>query len=735
MDAEKLAMSNRAKISALANQTVSIKDKRFGAIGDGVTSDVAAFTAALNYCVANNKALLIPEGTYNLANLSYTATGNVRIIGMGMDNSILKGVSNISFPYDLDLEDFSILDAVGASTISLTPVGYQKLVLKNIRADNTFYAFTDTSLTNNFVYINGGADGVGLSKVDITGCDIHHYASMGFRLRCTIKSGYIARNTVSDMGFDGNTNKVIGFQLGDSSTYGVTGGVIVEQNIFDNYHISVSRGSEASGEGHFAIGYGTGWAKYRNNDCGHFYNGTTEAVGYDREALYSKIPDTEVYENYINGGCGDLSNGAITVKAPRANIHDNTISLTTGCGIYTVGVSYVYDNNIIANNSTSGIYCEDGISEVSRNHITINSTLMINGVAADCYGVIFTGVENYMDDNEIVMHVGTAAVYGPGKLKISGGHMIADGSCNLLVKTLSLTDLIIDNCSLIISGNPATETYLVLLNGDTAATEVNVSIGNSKMNMLKVQTASTEQGVIKASNITNLTVKDCPLSICNGDYFLKGTPKAGGIFLIRNNRIRLVDSTLYYSNISTAVAGTVFNGNDIEYQRGAAVSANTRLIFSYAMTSNMIEVIKNRFYINGDGLASIAMLQNKQFSFNDNEFYLEGVTTPITQLLYLYAVTYGGPCYCCGNKILTAGKAASMMYYAGSSGLNVGTTFVKDNVALLTSGNLINAQSALAATLLFVDGNEVQSTSSGGKTIKTTIQPSSGYTAGVNYEF
>ncbi len=63
-------------------QYVSVKD--FGAVGDGVTDDTAAFTAAQQA----SKNVYIPPGDYALANLRiYNA---VQLIGGGQDNTILR---------------------------------------------------------------------------------------------------------------------------------------------------------------------------------------------------------------------------------------------------------------------------------------------------------------------------------------------------------------------------------------------------------------------------------------------------------------------------------------------------------------------------------------------------------------------------------------------------------------------------------------------------------------------
>jgi hypothetical protein len=58
---------------------VSVKDPAFGAVGDGVTDDTAALSAALAYAMNNGVTLMFPEGIYNYSspiNLTLPARNN-----------------------------------------------------------------------------------------------------------------------------------------------------------------------------------------------------------------------------------------------------------------------------------------------------------------------------------------------------------------------------------------------------------------------------------------------------------------------------------------------------------------------------------------------------------------------------------------------------------------------------------------------------------------------------------
>lgn len=47
-------------------QSVSVKDEPFGAVGDGVTDDAAAIQAAIDYCITNGRSLFMPVGDYKI---------------------------------------------------------------------------------------------------------------------------------------------------------------------------------------------------------------------------------------------------------------------------------------------------------------------------------------------------------------------------------------------------------------------------------------------------------------------------------------------------------------------------------------------------------------------------------------------------------------------------------------------------------------------------------------------
>lgn len=98
---------------------VSVKDPMFGAVGDGVTDDSAAFTAWLAYVIEHDRTGFIPDGVYHIATGGITYRQPVnnhkwRIEGQSKLGTILKfdyhDLNHIDLRYcsNFSLENFTI---------------------------------------------------------------------------------------------------------------------------------------------------------------------------------------------------------------------------------------------------------------------------------------------------------------------------------------------------------------------------------------------------------------------------------------------------------------------------------------------------------------------------------------------------------------------------------------------------------------------------------------------------
>lgn len=68
-----------------ANLTVNVKDSPYGAIGDGVTDDTAAFNAA----IATGNCVFIPDGTYKLTSLTNYTGSSFHLKGNGRKTKLV----------------------------------------------------------------------------------------------------------------------------------------------------------------------------------------------------------------------------------------------------------------------------------------------------------------------------------------------------------------------------------------------------------------------------------------------------------------------------------------------------------------------------------------------------------------------------------------------------------------------------------------------------------------------
>lgn len=75
----------KASYSMIAGAPANVKD--FGAVGDGVTNDAAAFSAAITAVASTGQAIYVPAGTYVIGN-ALTSTGHLNMFGDG-DKSVL----------------------------------------------------------------------------------------------------------------------------------------------------------------------------------------------------------------------------------------------------------------------------------------------------------------------------------------------------------------------------------------------------------------------------------------------------------------------------------------------------------------------------------------------------------------------------------------------------------------------------------------------------------------------
>ena len=351
----------------------------YGAVGDGVTDDTAAFTAAMADVNTTGGVLWIPQGSYVLnAPITITHHG-VHIMGASKNSTYLfidsdvnaiecigGAGANISSPY---VENLSIENRTGASTKSAIYFEY------------TSNCLIDKVITNHFaIGVNLSHSGNGkvtnvFTVSDISGAIgyMHRNRSVStvyYNISCTFTDaaastgfGFLANegnvadinvnyfdcaNGAYGMVFDG-TNAPAGTSLSDINLYNI-----------------VCDGQRSAG---LRIANGTDISSV--NVVGGWFN---ESTGMSPAALCISMANVENV-NISNCNCQQIASGAPTVRGIVANTVKN-------CNF----VDNVFINCICAINCTNG---SDNI--IANNNVKIYGTTTVSDICIMLYDGIITG--------------------------------------------------------------------------------------------------------------------------------------------------------------------------------------------------------------------------------------------------------------------------------------------------------------------------------------------------------
>lgn len=209
----------------IAGSPKNVKD--FGAVGDGSTDDTSAFVAA----IAGGGDILLPAGTYFLADTSLTAlTGGyialptgTKIYGESKSNVIIKSdIQNNSthaertlFYIDADNVEiggitFDFSPTFSAVTSSFPTIGVQKVITATQNANNLL--IDDIRIQNVYsptylwaVAVNVGAENYNLRNIDFTTMNVNETGSEGSQ-NGSMRGIYVGYNDVgtdplADLGY------------------------------------------------------------------------------------------------------------------------------------------------------------------------------------------------------------------------------------------------------------------------------------------------------------------------------------------------------------------------------------------------------------------------------------------------------------------------------------------------------------------------------------------------------
>ncbi len=346
--------------------TVSIKD--FGAVGDGIQNDYAAFAAALN---SGADEVYIPAGTYELGGGIVVADIGVNIVGESQSDTIIKH-GCISTKYGISASNLTFeggavqkIDYTGGraeeSTISLmvSPSGQQNVSYK----DCTFRNVTVASFAREQEGSFASNEVIGCTFTNIRKVAIYHCLNIG--------NGTYKNNLFNGFGGSDLTRGFVSaLWIGDISnnTYVQAVNTVIDGNTFANL-VTKDDYSEAN---HII---NANFIAIRGDTAVISNNSFTNLAGYgnDREAVYTKVRDLTITNNTItNGGLGE---GYICNKSQSGDsyctITGNTIVGEKGTGIRN------YVPGTITGNTISISNCSSAITNTQRTDITGNRELII----------------------------------------------------------------------------------------------------------------------------------------------------------------------------------------------------------------------------------------------------------------------------------------------------------------------------------------------------------------------
>lgn len=211
-----------ALVKQYVTPVINVKDVAYGAVGDGVTNDTAAFVAALAVGVGD---VLVPPGTYIVNDLAVSTSR--RLVGIG--KPILRSDDNAAEAVVILTGDRAAIVGCKVDADTLASYCVEVTGANTVIEDCELY---DPGVDGVLVY-NGGCR--------VEGNEIRNFPRYGVKVE-TLTPCVIVNNSIHDA-VDGNGVQVTGQFVG---TYAAHGHQITGNHI---YNIASTTGSGASGNG------------------------------------------------------------------------------------------------------------------------------------------------------------------------------------------------------------------------------------------------------------------------------------------------------------------------------------------------------------------------------------------------------------------------------------------------------------------------------------------------------
>jgi hypothetical protein len=420
------------------NLPFNVKD--YGATGDGITDDTAAFQAAADAAFAADGGVVVaPPGTYAISDPVVIRAG-VRLIGSGVERSIL---------------DLTATGQVRWSEVALTDINGGGLSDLSVRCD---IAGTAVDVSNIWGWFCHRCRIWGAGSLD------NAIALRGFSFECDIRNNRIT---------DYDTTGILFADIGGGGVY--PNGTLIENNDFGGDDLSVGVAVE-----------GASTVKIVHNYFEH-------ALGDEGPAVtLSACKGAYIAGNWIGGNYGTSNQITVGAGTVEARIHGNHISLTGGTAISIAGAGTGYIS--VANNCFDVDNGVDVIVVDGRNTVSIvgNVVRLIDSGSEGVTGSVID-VKNSANDISLVGNV----IYGDGAGDMPGaGIKIGNGCTSVSVLGGSIVNMTVGVDCLSASASKQVTVSGVTFSGNATTMSIAAMTAVSVRDCVGFKTAGYGNGTI-----------------------------------------------------------------------------------------------------------------------------------------------------------------------------------------------------------------------------------------------
>jgi hypothetical protein len=354
-----------------AVEGISVKD--FGAIGNGVADDGAAFAAALT-AIASGGAIVVPSGTYNIGRaLTQAVTGSVAFIGAGSGVTLLNftaatdGLTLSLGPNSVaQVSGMTIVRAPSSGTtyantgLTITSPADPSLRLgkSNVRdisfTGGAYFWATGISIYNT---VNVSIDHIAYTAPNATGTNVG--VGVGILIAGKSATSYLTEAKVNDVITQGGS---VGLQIGDWVQ-----GVYVDQSAFIGNDYGI-RWSGVAGHGNLWLAVCN--THFNSGSCGVLSDIADSAQIVNTYTLHFNIPSVDGTWQAVklhNAQPGLISNNSIYCSGPSStSAVEQGILILGGSNVTIVG-------NIIYSAKNVGIYVNATNTLIASNIFNLGS--------------------------------------------------------------------------------------------------------------------------------------------------------------------------------------------------------------------------------------------------------------------------------------------------------------------------------------------------------------------------